>query len=120
MNKGIKILVCDDSSFMRKVLMDILQKEGFKNFVEAGNGKEAIAMYNSEKPDLVLLDIMMPEASGIEVLQQIGATATAIVISAIGQESMIDDAKKNGAKGYLIKPFENEKVIAEITKVLAE
>ena len=118
MKTDIKILICDDSSFMRKVLMDILRKAGFTNFAEAGNGKEAIEMYNSEKPDLVLLDIMMPEASGIEVLQQIGSEATAIVISAIGQDSMIEDAKKNGAKGYIIKPFENDKVLDEIKNVV--
>lgn len=118
MNTNIKILLCDDSSFMRKVLKDILEKAGFKTFVEAGTGTEAIAKYESEKPDLVLLDIMMPEASGIEVLQKIGSTATAIVISAIGQDTMIDDAKKNGAKGYIIKPFENDKVLEEIKRVM--
>lgn len=118
MNTDIKILICDDSAFMRKVLKDILEGAGFKNFIEAGTGNESIEKYGSEKPDLVLLDIMMPEASGIEVLQKIGNDATVLVISAIGQETMIEDAKKNGAKGYIIKPFENDKVLEEINKVL--
>ncbi len=118
MNTDIKVLICDDSAFMRKVLRDILEGAGFSNFIEAGTGKEAIEKFGAEKPDLVLLDIMMPEASGIEVLQQIGAEATALVISAIGQETMVEDAKKNGAKGYLTKPFENDKVLEEIKKVL--
>lgn len=118
MKKDIKVLISDDSAFMRKVLRDILEGAGFKDFVEAGTGKEAMEKYESEKPGLVLLDVMMPEASGIEVLQKIGAEATVIVISAIGQETMIEDAKKNGAKGYITKPFENSKVLEEIEKVL--
>jgi len=119
MNKDIKILTADDSSFMRKVLLDILKEAGFSNFIEAENGKEAIEKYEQEKPDLVLLDIVMPEVDGLEVIKRIGRQANIIVVSAVGQDAMIEDAKNSGAKGYIVKPFEREKVIEEIEKVVA-
>lgn len=114
-----KILVVDDSAFMRKVLIDILKNNGYESIVEACNGKEAIEKFKSEKPALLLLDIIMPEMDGIEVLKQIGKEAKILIISAIGQEGMIQEAKDNGALGFIVKPFENDKVAEEIKKVLA-
>jgi two-component system chemotaxis response regulator CheY len=118
MNTKAKILLADDSAFMRKVLIDILTEEGFSNFMECGTGKECLAKIESEKPDLLLLDIIMPEIDGLEVLKSVGKRVNTIIISAVGQESMIAEAKQNGAKGYLVKPFEKKAVVAEIQKVL--
>jgi two-component system, chemotaxis family, chemotaxis protein CheY len=118
MNTKAKILVADDSAFMRKVLMDILKAAGFDSFVECGTGKECIAKFETEKPDLLLLDIIMPEMTGLEVLKQIGSKANTIIISAVGQESMMTEAKQHGAKGYIVKPFEKKLVLAEVEKAL--
>ncbi len=115
---NIKILVVDDSAFMRKVLIDILQKEGFTNIIEAENGKQAIKEFYIEKPELVLLDIIMPEVDGMETLKTIGRDTKVIMISAVGQESVIKEAMSMGAQGFIVKPFENSKVIEEMSKVL--
>lgn len=102
---------------MRKVLSDILVKNGYTDVVEAENGKVAIEKFGSEKPDLVLLDIIMPEVDGIGVLKEIMPKgAKAIVISAVGQDSMITQAKELGAIGYIIKPFDEAQVLEEIKK----
>ena len=113
-----KILIADDSAFMRKVLRDILEGEGFTQFVECSNGQEAIDKYKSESPDLLLLDIIMPEVDGMEVLQTIGGEAQIIVISAVGQDKMVEEAKSQGAKGYLVKPFDHNDVISKVNAVL--
>lgn len=118
MNTKAKILIADDSAFMRKVLIDILTGEGFSDFIECGTGKECLDKFESEKPDLLLLDIIMPETDGLEVIKQIGKTANIIVVSAVGQDSMITEAKQNGAKGYLVKPFDKKQVVAEVEKAL--
>lgn len=118
MKTTAKILIADDSSFMRKVIMDILKGEGFSEFVECGSGKECLEKFEVEKPDLMLLDIIMPEMDGMEVLKKIGGKANVLMISAVGQDSMIADAMQNGAKGYIVKPFDRKQVIAEIGKVL--
>jgi len=114
----MKILIADDSQFMRSLLRDALSKEGYK-LIEAENGKVALEKYNAEKPDLVLLDIIMPEADGISVLEKIGTTAKVVVISAVGQEKMTEDAMKLGALDYIVKPFDNDKVLEVVKKVLA-
>lgn len=114
-----KILLADDSAFMRKVLSDILVKNGYTTLVEAENGTQAVAKFTSEKPDLMLMDIIMPELDGISVLKEVVPKgAQVIVISAVGQEDMINQAKTLGAKGYIIKPFEEAQVISEIQKIL--
>lgn len=119
LDTNIKILIVDDSSFMRNVLRDILVRSGFTHFVEAENGKEAIEKYNIEKPGLVLLDIVMPEMNGMEVLKQIGRITKIIVISAVGQEAMVEEAKQLGARGYIVKPFDEKAVLDEISKVVS-
>lgn len=118
MNTKAKILIADDSAFMRKILIDVLTTAGFSTFIECSNGTEALAKYASEKPDLCLFDIVMPEMTGLDVLKKIGKEANALVISAVGQESMIDEAKQNGAKGYIVKPFDNKQVLEELAKVI--
>jgi len=114
-----KILLADDSSFMRKVLTDILTKNGFTELVEASNGTEAIEKFASEKPDLCLLDVIMPETDGIEVLKDIiPKGGKAIMVSAVGQDEMIEKATAAGASGYIVKPFDEKQVIDEMNKVL--
>jgi len=119
MDTNIKILMADDSAFMRKVLKDILTEIGFSNFIEASNGKEAIDKFNSENPNLALLDVVMPEVDGVAVVKEIGKKTKVIMVSAVGQESVIKEAKEHGALGYIVKPFEKEKVAEEIKKVLS-
>ena len=114
-----KILVADDSEFMRKVLIGILEEAGYKNFTEASNGKEAIEQFNAEKPDLILLDYVMPESNGKDVLEAIGKEAKILMISAVGQEQVVEEAKALGALGYIVKPFDRKQVIDEINKVIA-
>lgn len=118
MNTAAKILLADDSAFMRKVLIDILSSEGLKNFTEVENGQQAIDKIKSDKPDLVLLDVIMPEVDGLEVLKQVGKDTKIIIVSAVGQEQMIAEAKQNGAVGYIVKPFDRSQVLEEVKKVL--
>lgn len=114
---NLKVLIADDSAFMRKILKDILATMHLTDVIEAENGKEAIEKFNSEKPELVLLDIIMPEADGIEVIKNIGKKVNVLIISAIGQDKLIKEAKDLGAKGYIVKPFDRNQVVEEIQKV---
>ncbi|MBI4811965.1 response regulator [Candidatus Falkowbacteria bacterium] len=114
----MKILITDDSQFMRKVLKDILHDAGYMDLVECADGKECLTKYAEGKPNLVLLDIIMPEVDGIEVLKKIGKEAKVIVISAVGQEKMVEEAKKLGALDYIVKPFDNNKVLEAVRAVL--
>jgi two-component system, chemotaxis family, chemotaxis protein CheY len=114
-----KILIADDSTFMRKLLVDVLLKNGYSDIVEAENGNVAVALYNSEQPALVLLDIIMPEKDGLEVLAELAPKgANIIMISAVGQDKMISQAKDTGAKGYIVKPFDEDQVIDEVKKYI--
>ena len=112
-----KILIADDSAFMKSLLKDILTEADYE-VIEAEDGKSAIEQFKTNKPDLVLLDIIMPEVDGMDVLKEIGKTAKIVVISAVGQEKMAEDAKELGALDYIVKPFENDKVLETIKKVL--
>ncbi|TSC94021.1 MAG: Response regulator containing CheY-like receiver, AAA-type ATPase, and DNA-binding domain [Parcubacteria group bacterium Licking1014_1] len=114
----MKILIADDSQFMRKVLKDILNAAGHTDLVECADGKECMAKYASEKPDLILLDIIMPELDGMEVLKKIGHEAKIVVISAVGQEKMVEEAKKLGALDYIVKPFDNTQVLGTVKKII--
>ena len=116
-----KILVVDDSLFMRKVLKDVLAK-GYE-IVEADSGAEALEQFKKETPDLVLLDIIMPEGEeeGLRVLQTIMKTNSktkVIMITAVGQDSMIKVCKKLGAKDYIVKPFDEKLVVETVEKHL--
>jgi two-component system, chemotaxis family, chemotaxis protein CheY len=111
----MKILIADDSIYMRNVLRDILSKEGH-TLIEAENGVQAMEKFDLEKPDMVLLDIIMPQADGLEVLKKIGKTAKVIVISAVGQEKMVEEAKDLGALDYIVKPFDNQNVLEVVKK----
>lgn len=112
------VLVVDDAAFMRMRLTKILTGEGHE-VVEAGNGLEAIAAYEEHKPDVVLMDITMPEMDGLQALREIRAKfpdAKVIMCSALGQESTVIEAIKSGAKDFVVKPFQPEVVLAAIKK----
>jgi two-component system, chemotaxis family, chemotaxis protein CheY len=117
-----RILVVDDAAFMRKMVSDALAKGGHEVVGEAGNGVEAIAQYQALKPDLVTLDITMPEKDGLAALADIMAadpSAKVVMCSALGQESKVLEAIKLGAKDFVVKPFQPDRVIDAVGKALA-
>ncbi|MBP2029993.1 two-component system chemotaxis response regulator CheY [Methanohalophilus levihalophilus] len=117
-----KVLIVDDTAFMRKLMKNILFGAGFDVAGEAENGKMAVEMYQQIKPDIVTMDVVMPEMTGIDALKNIKSidgNAKVVMCTAIGQEKIVKTAIKLGAKGYIIKPFQAPKVIEEIKKVLA-
>ncbi|WP_027108648.1 response regulator [Lacticigenium naphthae] len=117
---GKKVLVVDDAAFMRIKLKDILNKNGYEVVAEAANGEEAIEQFKSSQPDLVTMDITMPEMDGIEALKaikQIDGSATVVMCSAMGQQSMVMDAIRAGASDFIVKPFDTERVIKALDKV---
>jgi two-component system, chemotaxis family, chemotaxis protein CheY len=112
------LLIVDDSQFMRKALRDILESAGYVRITEAVDGKDALEKIRTEKPDFMFLDIIMPETNGIDVLKSLGGTIPAIVVSAVGQDSVVDEAKHFGAKDYIVKPFEKNEVLEKLQKHL--
>lgn len=116
-----KILIVDDAAFMRMMIKDILTKNGFEVVGEAGDGAQAVEKYNELQPDLVTMDITMPEMDGIAALKEIKKTnpnATIIMCSAMGQQAMVIDAIQAGAKDFIVKPFQADRVIEAIQKAL--
>jgi two-component system, chemotaxis family, chemotaxis protein CheY len=117
-----RILVVDDAAFMRKMVSDALAKGGHEVVGEAGNGVEAISQFQALKPDLVTLDITMPEKDGLAALAEIMAadpSAKVVMCSALGQESKVLEAIKLGAKDFVVKPFQADRVIEAVGKALA-
>ena len=118
----MRVLIVDDAMFMRMMLKDILSKNGYEVVGEAANGKEAIDKYIELRPDLVLLDITMPEMDGIEALKKIKMIepkAKIIMCSAMGQQAMVIEAIQNGALDFVVKPFQQDRVIESLQKVEA-
>ena len=115
------ILIVDDAAFMRMMIKDILTKNGYNVVGEADNGAKAVEKYNELKPDLVLMDITMPEMDGIQALKAIkGADGGAKVImcSAMGQQAMVIESIQSGAKDFIVKPFQADRVLEAVKKVL--
>ena len=115
------ILICDDAAFMRMMIKDILTKNGYNVAGEAENGARAVEKYNELKPDLVLMDITMPEMDGIQALKKIkenDAGALVIMCSAMGQQAMVIESIQAGAKDFIVKPFQADRVIEAIKKVI--
>ena len=115
------ILICDDAAFMRMMIKDILTKNGYNVVGEAENGKIAVDKYSELSPDLVLLDITMPEMDGIGALKAIKAkdpNACVIMCSAMGQQAMVIEAIQSGAKDFIVKPFQAERVLEAVKKVI--
>ena len=117
-----RVLVVDDAAFMRKMVGDALTRGGHEVVGEAGNGLEAVARYQELKPEVTTLDITMPEKDGISALREIielDPSAKIIMCSALGQESKVLESIKLGAKDFVVKPFEAERVLEAIGKALA-
>lgn len=115
------ILIVDDAAFMRMMIKDILTKNGYNVIGEAENGAKAFEKYNELKPDLVLMDITMPEVDGIAALKKIkGADPNALIImcSAMGQQAMVIEAIQGGAKDFIVKPFQPDRVLEAVKKVV--
>ncbi|MCI8679777.1 MAG: response regulator [Oscillospiraceae bacterium] len=118
-----RILLVDDAAFMRKVIKDTLSKAGYTDLHEAVDGADAVEKYNSLKPDLVLMDITMPNMDGLEALKAIRAAdgnANVVMCSAMGQETMVIDAIRSGAKDFIVKPFKGERVLKTVTSIVGE
>jgi two-component system chemotaxis response regulator CheY len=116
-----RVLVVDDAAFMRKMVTDALVGGGHEVVGEAGNGVEALEQYEKLRPDLTTLDITMPEKDGLAALQEILAfdpTAKVVMCSALGQESKVLEAIKGGAKDFVVKPFQAERVLDAVSKAL--
>jgi two-component system chemotaxis response regulator CheY len=116
-----KVLIVDDATFMRMMVKDILEKNGYQVVGEAPNGIKAVELYKSEKPDVVTMDITMPEMDGIEAVKAIKAfdpAAKIVMCSAMGQQSMVMDAIRAGAKDFIVKPFQADRVLEAIKKVV--
>ena len=112
---------CDDAAFMRMMIKDILTKNGYNIAGEAENGQKAVEKYAELKPDLVLMDITMPEMDGIEALKRIKAadpSASVIMCSAMGQQAMVIESIQSGAKDFIVKPFQADRVIEAVQKVV--
>ncbi|HOO12553.1 MAG TPA: response regulator [Bacillota bacterium] len=119
MAKGV--LIVDDAAFMRMMIKDILSKNGYQVVGEAENGIKAVEKYAELKPDLVIMDITMPEMDGIEAVKKIRAVdpkATIVMCSAMGQQAMVIEAIQAGAKDFIVKPFQPERVLEAVNKVL--
>ncbi len=115
------ILICDDAAFMRMMIKDILTKNGYNVAGEAENGAKAVEKYAEVKPDLVLMDITMPEMDGIQALKKIKGndpSAMVIMCSAMGQQAMVIEAIQAGAKDFIVKPFQAERVLEAVKKVV--
>ena len=115
------ILVVDDAAFMRMMIKDILTKNGYNVAGEAENGAKALDKYNEVKPDLVLMDITMPEVDGIQALKNIKAAdpnAKVIMCSAMGQQAMVIESIQAGAKDFIVKPFQPDRVLEAVKKVV--
>ncbi|MBE6081747.1 MULTISPECIES: response regulator [Tissierellales] len=116
------ILIVDDASFMRMMIKDILTKNGFTVLGEAENGMKAVEKYNELKPSLVIMDITMPEVDGIQAvkaIRKIDGNAKIVMCSAMGQQAMVIEAIQAGAKDFIVKPFQADRVIEAVKKVLS-
>jgi two-component system chemotaxis response regulator CheY len=116
-----KILIVDDAAFMRMMIRENLKKAGYAEFAEAGNGNEAVNQYIELKPDLVLLDITMPEKDGLTALQEIrenDPAAKIVMCSAMGQENMVIEAVKLGALDFIVKPFKPERLLQTVKNII--
>ena len=118
---GNKVLVVDDAAFMRMMIKDILRKGGYEVIGEAEDGSKAVEKFKELRPDLVTMDITMPDMDGITAVKEIrkiDSSALIIMCSAMGQQAMVIDAIQAGAKDFVVKPFQPERVLEAVRKVL--
>jgi two-component system, chemotaxis family, chemotaxis protein CheY len=115
------VLVCDDAIFMRTMISDILQQSGFEIVGEAETGVEAVAQYRKLRPDLVTMDIVMPDMGGIDAVREItkiDPNARILMCSAMGQQALVVEAIQAGAKDFVVKPFQPSRVLEAVQRVL--
>lgn len=116
-----RILIVDDAAFMRMMIKNILTEAGYEVVAEAENGKQAVEKYSELRPDLVTMDITMPEMDGISAVREIigsDGKANIIMCSAMGQQAMVIEAIQAGAKDFIVKPFKPDRVLEAVTKAL--
>jgi len=116
-----RILVADDASFMRQMIRDILESEGHEVVAEASDGVQAVEEWKKHHPDLVTMDIVMPRRSGIDAVRgivQLDAKARIVMCSALGQETLVNEALQAGATDFIVKPFKPDAVAATLRRVL--
>lgn len=119
---GARVLIVDDAAFMRMMLRDILTKNGYEIAGEAENGVQAVEKYKEVKPDLVTMDITMPEMDGISAVREIKKIdpgARIVMVSAMGQQAMVIEAIQAGAMDFVVKPFQPDRVIEAVKKALS-
>lgn len=123
-NNKKKVLVVDDAKFTRNMLKNIINKTEYSEVIgEASNGNEAIDLYKKLKPDLVTLDLVMPEKGGIETTEdiiKIDKNAKIVIVSALGQEALVLEAAKKGAKDFIQKPFKSTQVLDVMERILVK
>lgn len=115
----MKVLIVDDAAFMRMMIKTMLVKNGFEVVGEAENGNIGVKKYKELRPDIVTMDVTMPEMDGLEALKEIRAldkNANIIMVSAMGQESMVKEAVISGAKGFIVKPFKEDAIVGILSK----
>ena len=118
---GEGILIVDDAAFMRMMIKDVLTKNNYNVVGEAENGKKGIEKFQELDPELVIMDITMPEVNGIEAvkkIKEIDASANVIMCSAMGQQAMVIEAIQAGAKDFIVKPFQADRIIEAVKKAL--
>ena len=118
---AVNVLIVDDLTFIKIVLRDIIEKAGFRVVGEASNGEQAITQYQDTRPDVVLMDITMPGMDGLTALKkirEIDSAARVIICSALGQQQLIVQAIQLGAKDFIVKPFQPQRVVAALKKAL--
>ena len=118
---GHRVLVCDDAIFMRTMISDILSGAGYDVVGEAETGVQAIERYKDLRPDLVTMDIVMPDMGGIEAVREIikvDADAKILMCSAMGQQALVVEAIQAGAKDFVVKPFQPSRVLEAVQRVL--
>jgi two-component system chemotaxis response regulator CheY len=119
----ISVLVVDDAAFMRLAIKNVLEKSGFKVVADAKNGQEGIEKYVEFHPDIVTMDITMPDMTGIEALKKIreyDQNAKVVMISAMGQERMVKEAIMSGAKSFIVKPYKEEHITQTLLRIAAD
>ncbi|MBC7527923.1 MAG: response regulator [Chthonomonadaceae bacterium] len=118
---GKRVLITDDAMFMRVTLKNILTKNGYEIVGEAANGRESVELYQKTRPDLVTMDITMPEMDGIsavKAIKELDPNANIVMCSAMGQKQMVIEAVAAGAKDFIVKPFQPDKVIEAVQKLI--
>ena len=116
-----KIMLVDDAAFMRMMVKNALTKSGYTDIIEAQDGAEAVKKYAEEKPDMVFMDITMPNMDGLEALKAMRAknsSANIVMCSAMGQEAMVIEAIQSGAKDFIVKPFKSDRIMKTVTSIV--